>query len=198
MAFGEVVGELLPLAVGVAVSPVPVHAVLAMAPERAGGFRIGWVVGSLAVLSVCATVRVPAVSWVKIVLGVVLLVLSALQWRRHQAVDDPPVLPKWTRGLDAVGAVKATALGVALVVLTPKNLVLLVAGGLVLGAADLGFVQDAVAVLVFVVVAAPTVVIPADRYGDVERTRAWLVRDHASITAVLLLVLGVVLIGRGF
>jgi Sap, sulfolipid-1-addressing protein len=51
---GTVLGDLLPLAVGVAVSPVPIIAVILMllAP-RAGaasvGFAIGWVLGIVAV-----------------------------------------------------------------------------------------------------------------------------------------------------
>lgn len=47
---GEVIGELLPLALGIAISPVPIIAVILMllAPRAAltsAGFMIGWVTG---------------------------------------------------------------------------------------------------------------------------------------------------------
>src|SRR5689334_8485021 len=47
---GQVVGDLLPLAVGVAISPIPIIAVILMllAPKAGGtsaGFLIGWVAG---------------------------------------------------------------------------------------------------------------------------------------------------------
>lgn len=54
---GTVLGELLPLAVGVAVSPVPIIAVILMllAPRAGGtgqGFLLGWVAGIVAAVVV--------------------------------------------------------------------------------------------------------------------------------------------------
>ena len=47
---GAVIGEILPLAVGIAISPIPIIAVILMllSPRAKGasvGFMIGWVVG---------------------------------------------------------------------------------------------------------------------------------------------------------
>jgi len=47
---GEVIGELLPLALGVAISPLPIIAVILIllappAGSTSGGFLVGWVVG---------------------------------------------------------------------------------------------------------------------------------------------------------
>jgi len=51
---GDVIGDILPMAVGVAVSPVPIAAVIVMlftpkAKTNAPAFMIGWIVGLLLV-----------------------------------------------------------------------------------------------------------------------------------------------------
>ncbi len=53
---GEVIGQLLPLGVGVAISPIPIIAVILMllaprAKASSAGFAVGWVLGI--VVAVC-------------------------------------------------------------------------------------------------------------------------------------------------
>ena len=94
---GDVVGELLPLAVGVAVSPIPIIAViLVLLAPRAGaasaGFAVGWVLGIVVVTSVSVLIAGGAdlsegddpsagASWTKLVLGLLLLAVGVRQWR---------------------------------------------------------------------------------------------------------------------
>src|SRR3954471_11765146 len=83
---GQVVGDLLPLAVGVAISPIPIIAVILMllAPRAggtSGGFLVGWVVGiggaTAVFLLLAGTLDLgsgdsqpsTAASWVKLALG---------------------------------------------------------------------------------------------------------------------------------
>ena len=62
-----------------------------------------------------------------------------------------------------------------------------------------------VVLLVFTVIAAASVAVPVIAYlvasdrmaGPLERLRTWLVHNNATVMAVLLLVIGVVLIGKG-
>ena len=93
-----VIGDLLPLAVGIAISPVPVIAVILMllAPRAGGaslGYLLGWVVGIVVAVSV-VTVIVGGVAQsdtddgpstttaiVILLLGVGVLVLAVRQWR---------------------------------------------------------------------------------------------------------------------
>jgi hypothetical protein len=63
---GRVVGALLPLAFVVAVSPVPILAVILMfltprADVTSAGFMVGWIVGSAAVTTVSSLLAAPAV-----------------------------------------------------------------------------------------------------------------------------------------
>jgi threonine/homoserine/homoserine lactone efflux protein len=100
---------------------------------------------------------------------------------------------------------KAMGLGFLLSAVNPKNLILAVSAGLIIGAAGLALGQAAVAIAIFVVLAACTVIIPVIGYliasarlaGPLDRLRGWLVENNATIMAVLLLVIGVVLIGKG-
>ena len=72
-------------------------------------------------------------------------------------------------------------------------------------APDLGWAQTAVVVIIFVLLAASTVLIPVVGYllasakmaAPLDRLRAWLVDNNAVIMAVLLLVIGVSMIGKG-
>ena len=120
---GQAIGEFLPAAVGIAVSPIPIVAVVLMlvsARARANGpaFLAGWVVGvaGLGALLLLAAGAVgsddggqPAswVSWLKLVLGIALLVLALGQWRgRPRAGADAPT-PKWMDAVDHFTPVKA-------------------------------------------------------------------------------------------
>lgn len=125
---GAVIGDLLPLALGVAVSPVPIIAIiLTLLAPRAGpasaGFGIGWLLGIVVVTGVVLLIASgagvggtssdpsTAASWIKLVLGVLLLAVGVRQWRGRPKGDDPAPLPKWMSAIDGVTPVKALGLG---------------------------------------------------------------------------------------
>ncbi|WP_280305463.1 GAP family protein, partial [Nocardia neocaledoniensis] len=144
---GSVLGDLLPLAVGVALSPIPIVAAILMILSRnaggsAKGFAAGWVAGILLVTVIVTLVsgslsegsaQEPSavVSWIKIVLGAVLVVLAVRQW---QARADTAV-PAWMQAIDSMTTAKATGLGALLSGVNPKNLLLCLSAGLVIGGA---------------------------------------------------------------
>lgn len=214
------IGDFLPLALGVAISPVPVIAVILMLlTPRAGAasraFLFGWVAGIAAGLVVFAVLAALAglgtgdgSVWgaiVRLVLGVVLLVLAARQWRSRPGTGEPAELPGWLRAVDRVTPALAVGLGFLLSALNPKNLVLLIGAGVDLGGAGLAAGSAIVAGVVFVVLAASTVVVPVvayavarDRVGSwLDSLREWLTVHNAAVMAVLLVVIGVVLVGKG-
>jgi threonine/homoserine/homoserine lactone efflux protein len=218
---GPVIGDLLPLAVGVAVSPVPVIAVILMllAP-RAGAasaaFGLGWTIGVVAVTVVATAVAgsadlgsgddpSTAASVTKLVLGILLLLLAGRQWRSRPHGDEPATLPSWMTAIDQVTPVKAAGLGVLLSAVNPKNLLLCVSAGVTVAAAALDTGEQVASVAVFTVVAVSTVVVPAVAYAvagarmrhPLEELKGWRQANNATVMAVLLLVLGVSVLGKG-
>jgi threonine/homoserine/homoserine lactone efflux protein len=218
---GAVIGDLLPLGLGVAISPIPISAVILMllsrrAARTSTGFLAGWVAG-IVVVTVVLLVLVgqagntsagkPSTvsSVLKLVFGVLLLVLAVRQWRERPKPGEAAEMPKWMSTLDSLTFVKALGLGFALSAVNPKNLLMCLGAGTTIGAAHLSGGGDVVAVAVFTVIAASTVAIPVIGYltarskmtGPLESLRDWLTQNNATVMAVLLLVIGVVLLGKG-
>lgn len=212
---GTIIGEVLPLAVGVAISPVPIIAVILMLLSRnAGatstGFGLGWVIGIFAVTGIVLTLAGsittdggagPVIGWIKIVLGVLLILLAVKQWRSR--ADTAP--PKWMTAIDEFTFVKATGLGLVLSAVNPKNLLLCVSAGVTIGSAGLSGGSTAVVWLVFTVLSACSVLTPvvgyamaADRMtGALDASRAWLQANNHVMMAVVLLVIGATVLGKG-
>lgn len=216
-----VIGAVLPLAVTAAISPLPIIAVILMllAPRAGGasvGFLVGWIAGVVAV-SVLFTVlaRVLGLSGgghggvasgvVKLVLGAGLLLAGVRQWRSRPRDGAEPAPPKWMGAIDTMTAPKAAGLAFLLSAVNPKNLAVLLAAGVAIGSADLGVGQTVVVVAIVTVLASCTVAAPVVLY-EVARDRArvvlahvreWLVAHNAAVMTVVLLLIGVVLIGKG-
>ncbi|MCF6466826.1 GAP family protein [Nonomuraea sp. MG754425] len=212
---GAVLGELLPLALAVSISPVPIMAVILMllGPRASGlsmGFLVGWVVGIVGATAVVVVLTrtiglsaspgepSAAVSWVKLVLGLLMLGLAVKQWRSR----EQPGLPGWMKAIDKLTPVKAAGLGIALSGVNPKNLMMCAAAGVTIAQ---GAAHEILLLVVFTVLAACGIAVPvivyavaADRMrAPLDRLRNWLERNNATVMFVLLLVIGVVLSGKG-
>jgi hypothetical protein len=214
------IGDTLPLALGIAISPIPVIAAILMllspgARATSVGFMAGWVGGVTVAVVVFELVAgllpddgsagggvVGGV--IKVVLGLGLVVLAVRQWRARPGPEDSPELPAWMAATDSLTAGKAAGLAFVLAAVNPKNLLLAASAGVLLAEVeDPG--EQAWATVVFVIIAASTVVLPvvaylvaADRLArPLEVLRSWLVANNATIMAVLLLVLGTVTVGKG-
>jgi threonine/homoserine/homoserine lactone efflux protein len=123
----EAIGDLLPFAVGTALSPFPIIAiVLILATPRAHAnglaFLLGWIFGLTALGGLVLLVAGGAdasddgepatwVSLVKLVLGALLLVFAVRQWRERDAEKQTP---KWMQSLDQLTPVKAAGIAVLL------------------------------------------------------------------------------------
>ena len=107
--------------------------------------------------------------------------------------------------LDSVTPLKAVGLAVVLSVVNPKNLVLTVAAAAAVAQAGATGGDAVIALAVFVLIAsisiaAPVVVVlvAGDRAEHVlEGWRAWLEQNNATVMAVVLLVMGVVVFAKG-
>jgi len=216
-----VIGEILPLALGVAISPVPIIAAILMllspkARSTSVGFLLGWVLGIVAavvVFTLLASVlpeaddaaSKPIAGTLKIVFGVLLLLLAAKQWRSRPRGETEPVLPRWMEAIDTMTTARGLVLGFLLSGLNPKNLLMGAAAGIAIGSATLTLNGSVVVIALFTVIAASTVAIPVIAYlvasarmaAPLDSMRTWLLHNNSTVMAVLLLVIGVVLIGKG-
>jgi len=214
---GDVGGQILPYAVGVAVSPIPIAAVIVMlftprARTNAPSFMAGWVIGLLVVgfvvllipgLEVSSGEPSTTTGVIKGLLGVLLLVAGWATWRKRPVSDETAEAPKWMDAIDTFGIGKSFGMGFLLSALNPKNLLLVVAAAVTIAAGGLSMGQEAVALLVFTLIAASTVAIPVIGYlvaGDradsvLANAKDWLIQNNSVVMAILLLVFGASLIG---
>ncbi|WP_278236343.1 GAP family protein [Isoptericola sp. AK164] len=214
---GEAVGVTLGYAVGIAISPIPIAAVILMlfsgrARVNSIVFLLAWITGVAGVVTI--VVLLPglgtggtgpgtAVGWTKLVLGGLLLVLAGRQWSRRPGPDDEPPVPGWMSRIDELRPVAALGLGLALSAVNPKNLLLAAAAGASLAALPLSTGETVVAVVVVTALATLTVTLPVLGYlvagrrlaPVLDRTKTWLIANNATVMAVVLLVLGVSLLG---
>src|SRR3954465_3536507 len=218
---GQGIGEILTFAVGVAISPVPIVAVILMlfsqrASMNGTAFLIGWVV-ALAVVSTAvyllsdvgdaatSDTASDAISWGKIALGVLLLVLAVRTWRGRPGPGEQAPMPKWMSRIDALPPAKALALGFLLAGVSPKNLILAAGAGAGLAQLGLSTSDAVVSLLVFVVIGSLTIAGPVAYYlvggdaakAELDRFKAWLLVHNGAVMTVLLLVFGASLIAKG-
>ena len=221
MSVGQAIGDLLPFAIGVALSPIPIIAIILMLlSARAGAngasFLVGWVVGvagaSTVLIVVSASLRsgsngAPSTSSsvIKLVAGIGLLLLARRSIRKRPKPGEAAELPKWLTAIDTLTPGRAAALGVLLSALNPKNLLLIAGAMVTLSQYHLAVGDVVIVITVFVLVAVSTVAAPvvifvaggARAQDRLDATRGWLSQNNATVMAVLLLVIGVVLIGKG-
>lgn len=210
---------MLPFAVGVAISPMPIVAMVLMliTPKaRANGFTFifGWIIGVAVAGAICLAVIGPSSTsdngkpagwtyWLKLALGVVLLLLAVRGWRARPGPGADTPMPKWMNALDRFTAVKAGGMAVLLSALNPKNLVFIIGGATVIAQANLSGSGQAVAWAVYTLIATISVAVPMVIYlvmGDraaaiLDGLKTWMARNNTAVMTVLLLIIAVKLVG---
>jgi hypothetical protein len=218
---GAAIGDVLGLAAGVAVSPLPIVAmilVLATPRGRVNGslFGIGWLAGLSILGTVVLLLAGPAdpsddgtpaawTGWLKLLLGVLALLLAARQWRGRPAEGAAPELPQWMAGLDKLKPGGALGLGALLSGINPKNAGLTIAAAATIAGAGLAGGEQAVTLAVFVAIGSAGVLAPLIVYlmaGEraartLDAWKTWSGDHNAAIMAVLFLVFGFKLVGDG-
>ncbi len=218
---GPAIGGSLVMAIGISITPVAIVAALLLlktprARTNGPAFLAGWLVGlgitggiALAVLGSthASHAETPAmwVSWLRIVLGVLLLCVALFEvWRRPKL--GPAVhVPQLSGNVDKIRSPMVLGLGAVLAGARPKNLLLVVAGAAAIAQTGIPAGEQAIAYVVFAMIATIGVAIPVVLYfslgprapevlGGLE---GWIRRNHVPIISVLCLVVGVDLIGGG-
>jgi threonine/homoserine/homoserine lactone efflux protein len=217
---GQAIGDFLPSAVGVAISPLPIVAIVLMlvttrgrlnAPAFVGGWWVGLGIVGAIVLAVAggasASTESGPATWVDVlflVLGLLLILVAVKQWRGRPRAEDEPPTPKWMGALDGFTPVKAGGAGLVLSALNPKNLLLAVAGAAAIAQTGISTGEQIVSYVIFVLIASIGVAAPVVIYfamgersqGILDALKTWLARNNAVIMAVLMLIIGVKLVGN--
>jgi threonine/homoserine/homoserine lactone efflux protein len=222
---GQAIGTVLPLAVAIALFPVPVIAVVLLLGSQNGhakgvAFAATWCLGLAAIGGIVlvfagaldASDGGEPATWVDVLLLLLGLVVAALgikQWRNRPRGGDGASTPGWMRAVDEFTLVKAAGAGFALTALNPKNLLLVAAAATEIAEFGLPAAHEAAALLAFVVLASMGVLTPVvialvlgeGSHALLEGLRSWLSRYNAVIMTVLLLLIGAKLVGdaiKGF
>jgi threonine/homoserine/homoserine lactone efflux protein len=212
---GAAIGQILGNAVGVAISPVPIIALILMLFSRAAARNsvaftvVGLFAVGLVVLLVGADDSSGGESdsggWAKIIIGVLFLFLALKQWQGRPHDGEEPTMPKWMAAVDELSAVKAIGLGLLLTVANPKNLGLTIAAAASISASGLSDGEQIATLVVFVLLGSLTILVPVAAYliaaeratPLLNSAKDWLTANSNTVMAVLLLVLGAKVLGDG-
>lgn len=216
----EAIAAVLPYAAGVSLSPIPIITVVLVlfsTRARINGpmFLAGWATGLTALLTV---VHLTAnqldagtegtaddgIAWLRVLLGVVLLIAAARKWRHRPGPGEEPSLPAWMTRIEGISPVRALGLGL-LLASNPKNLALSFGAGTSLAQLDVSVGQAGAAIVVFVLVGSAAVIVAVGYASSglvgvrqrLEEAKAWLALHNGALVAVLYLVFGALLVSRG-
>jgi len=214
----EVIGQILPLAIAVALSTVPIIATILILlsgarPLVSVALLIGWAAGMALVLTVLvwgiglippSTLRRndTASALVRIALGTALFAYSVLKWRHR--TKHPQSTPRWMDALARINTIGALGFGLALA-LRPKNIILSIAAAVIIGDARLSVDDAFVVVGTFTLIGVSTVAAPIIGHfaapqktqTPLDATRRWIIDHSAAIMLTVALFVSVLIIGSG-
>ncbi len=209
--------ELIPLALVIALSPfsiIPAVLVLGTARPRPTGlaFLAGWLIGLAALTMIFLELSSLAgglrakppgwASWVRIIVGAALIVFGLYRWLNRKKSAHTPA---WMNSMNKFTPTRALLTAAALTVINPKVLLICAAAGLAIGTAGVRPPGAWGAVAWFVVVAGSTVAIPILAYAaagerldaPLARLKDWMERQHATLLAAILVVIGLLVLYKG-
>jgi len=211
------VSDLLPQAMGIALSPMPIVALIVLLTLPGGrprgiGFALGGLLGLILAGIALSFASGPAAgsqaaapstvsSVAKLALGLFMWAFAYRTWKHRNDGGQPG----WMATLEGLGFGKALLVGAGMMVVNPKNLPILGAAALSVSGAGLQGGAQLWAMAIFGVVAGITLLVPAvlalvlgarmdpalTAVGD------WLTEHNAAIMMVLFAVLGASMIGKG-
>lgn len=209
---------ILPSAIGIAISPIPIVAVILIlmskrAKSNGLAFLAGWVIALFAVCGVVIWLATAgkistggepsaATRIISFILGALLLLLAAKNWMSRPKSGQTPQTPKWMTAIDSFTASMSFGIAVVLAAVNPKNLLLVLSGALAIASASPPVEQEIVLAAVFTIIASLTIgaavlyylIAPTSASRLLVNMKAWLIRYNALIMAVLLLVIGLKII----
>ena len=217
----NLVGDLLPLALVVTVSPINiVAAILLLFSKRpianAAIYLLGFVLGVAAMLSGITALadaigiapgseRSQGASALLLALGLVLIVVGVRKVSHRRGLEQEPDQPRWMKGIDDFGAGRSFLVGASVGALNPKNIAVAFATAVIVATAQLPVGQQVGVIAIYTLIASlgvATPIVAALALGDRSESvlsswRQWLDRNSGTVMAVIFLFFGVLLLGKG-
>ncbi|HSE29166.1 MAG TPA: GAP family protein [Candidatus Saccharimonadales bacterium] len=208
----EVIIDMLPSALGVVISPLPIAAmILILMSDRAKSngtaFVAGWILVVFAVgftgLNLIGsnqdtTDHNKVALIVQLIAGILLLFLAGKNWVSRPKGTGEPKTPGWMSSLSKMRWFSAFGLAILLGGVNPKNLALILGGVGSIVEANLSATDGYVALTIFVVIASLSLAVPllyiifAGQSAKklLSKLKVWLVRYNSVVMAVVLLLVG--------
>ena len=213
---GSTLGQILPLALGVGINPLPIIAmilILLTPRAKASGltFLAGWLLGLTAVGGVAIAIANRSegstlARWLRIIVGIAVLALAAKQWLGRPRAGEDTKKPRWMAAIETFTPARSFRLGLILSGANPKNVALTLAAAGIIVAEGLTVTEEVTLLAAFILVATAGVATPLVVFlvsGSaatrvLEAWGAWLQRNNAVIMSIVLLVIGLLLLVKGF
>ncbi|PZQ50457.1 MAG: hypothetical protein DI556_07855 [Rhodovulum sulfidophilum] len=212
------IGDFLPVAMVLALSPPPVIVVVILlgrvdGPRHGAVFAAGWLAG-LALATIPLALAAGEVdtgasfylgAGLQILLGLGLLAAAFRKWRTRPRPGAELELPGWAAALDRLSLPKAGSLGVVVALANPKHLAFAFAGVSIIAEHGLEGRRALIAALVFIALSSAGVLgALALRYAGGERgarrlegVKRFMLRNNKVIMMVILAVIGAKMLGDG-
>jgi uncharacterized membrane protein YidH (DUF202 family) len=215
------IGDVLPYAIGVMISPLSIIVVISMlsskrAKSNSLTFLLGWILGLIIIGSVVLTIAgtqnfspssQPSIeaSIIRVLAGVLLLYLAVRVWRVSITPGEQPPLLKRINAIDTYTSARAFGLGLLLSAAYPKNLTLTIIAILNIAQAQVGDLLSTEVFAVFIIISSILVVVPiltsfvlGDKAAQtLDSWKAWNIEHYTAVMLVVFLALAAMNLGKG-
>ena len=212
--------ELVVPIVGIGLSPIPIIAVILVlgtddAKRNGPAFALGWLGGLSALVALLYVLEdlihvgesadTGYSSWVRVALGIVLLVLAGKKWLKRPKAGQTPDLPSWMAKIDETTPKKSFVLGAMLGGVNPKNIAFSIVAVTSIMYATYGGSMGWVPAVLFVVLCSLAILVSVLFYllatttatTVLARIKTFMVKNNNLIMMCLYIVFGVMLIKKG-
>lgn len=216
-----VVSSVLPHAAAVALSPMPIAAlILLLLSNRAKlnslSFLIGWVIAIYVNVGLFMIIFDSPVNssasqsqvmfYIHMMLGIFLLVIAGKEWMMRPMAGVTPKTPKWMKAIDGMSPLMAFVIAFGLVTINAKNTVIDIAAGVQIGQNTSNLIDALIVLSIYAFVASISILVPVIGFfilgnklnSKLEDLKSWFLYHNASILFVLFLILGLSMISKAF
>ncbi len=217
----ELFTSLLPHAVAVALSPLPIAALVLLLLSKKAKlnsllFLFGWMlaviinVGAFMIifnkpLNTDAS-KPEYVVLLNLFLGIVLVGLAVKEWTMRPKPGVLPKKPEWMNAIENMSPFMAFLIAFGLVTINAKNTIIDVSSGVMIGQNSSSLHEAIIALIIYTFIASFTIILPVFGFfilgdkinGKLEDLKSWFLYHNASILFILFLILGLNLIAKAF